>query len=56
MTNKKPVKRVIKRKKPKRTLRPLTKLFCFVVIIFSCWLIYGIGLEIKTLVFSDRVK
>ncbi len=48
MTNKKPVKRVIKRKKPKRTLRPLTKLFCFVVIIFSCWLIYGIGLEIKT--------
>lgn len=54
MTNKKTVKRVIKRKKQKRTLRPLTKLFCFVVIIFSCWLIYGIGTEINTTITLKR--
>ncbi|MFV0550547.1 MAG: FtsB family cell division protein [Anaerorhabdus sp.] len=46
-----PVKRKVVRKvkKPKRrTLRPITKLLCFAVIIFSGWLIYGVIEEIGT--------
>ncbi|MEG0176584.1 FtsB family cell division protein [Anaerorhabdus sp.] len=41
-------RRVVKRKKPKRTMRPLTKLLCISVILFSCWLIYGVIEEIGT--------
>lgn len=45
-----PVRRKVvrKRKKPKRTLRPITKLLCFAVILFSCWLIYGVVEEVGT--------
>ncbi|SJZ45008.1 FtsB family cell division protein [Anaerorhabdus furcosa] len=41
-------RKVVKRKKPKRTLRPLTKLLCIAVILFSGWLIYGVVEEIGT--------
>ncbi|MEG0076501.1 FtsB family cell division protein [Anaerorhabdus sp.] len=41
-------RRVVKRKKPKRTMRPLTKLLCIAVILFSCWLIFGVVQEIGT--------